>query len=125
MPRMLGSRIARTVAALLASTCLLVAPAAAKPRPTLPAPTAADGTRIARLFQQVTRDTTWRLVGSVRLQADTWHPEGIVKLGDQWIVSSVQVTEPTVKYPNGQIIHGTDRTPGAGFGHVMRFISAA
>jgi hypothetical protein len=84
-------------------------------------PPAAEGPQIARLFQRVTRDTQWKLVDSVRLQAETWHPEGIVKLGDQWIVSSVQVTEPTVKYPPGQIIDGTDRTPGAGFGHVMRF----
>ena len=84
-------------------------------------PPAAEGAQIARLFQRVTRDTQWKLVDSVRLQAETWHTEGIVKLGDQWIVSSVQVTEPTVKYPAGQIVDGTDRTPGAGFGHVMRF----
>ena len=31
------------------------------------------------------------------------------------------MTEPTVRYPDGQIIDGTDRTPGAGFGHIMRF----
>jgi hypothetical protein len=116
-----GPRIARTVAALLAAAAVGAAPAAAKPRTTLPEPPAAEGARIARLFEQVTRNTSWTLVGSVRLQAETWHTEGIVKLGDQWIVSSVQVTEPTVKYPNGQIIDGTDRTAGAGFGHLMRF----
>jgi hypothetical protein len=118
---MLASRILRTLAALLAAVVLLATPAAAKPRTALPEPPAAEGVQIAQLLEQVTRNTTWKLVASVRLQAETWHTEGVVKLGDRWIVSSVQVTEPTVKYPNGQIIDGTDRTPGAGFGHLMLF----
>lgn len=118
---MLGSRIARVHIALLLSLLLLAAPAVATVRSTVAAPPASEGAQIARLFEQVTRTTPWKLIDSVVLQAETWHPEGIVKLGDRWVVSSVQVTEPTVKYPEGQIIDGTDRTPGAGFGHVMRF----
>ena len=118
---MFGSRIARTLVALFISGCLLTASAPAKPRIALPDPPAAEGAKIAQLVGQLTRDTPWKLVDAVRLQAETWHPEGIVRLGDQWVMSSVEVTEPTVKYPNGQIIDGTDRTPGAGFGHVMRF----
>src|SRR4051812_20369720 len=118
---MLASRILRILAALLAAVVLLATPAAAKPRTALPEPPAAEGVQIAQLFEQVTRSTAWKLVNSVRLQAETWHTEGIVKLGDRWIVSSVQVTEPTVKYPDGQIIDGTDRTAGAGFGHLMSF----
>jgi Family of unknown function (DUF6454) len=112
------SRVLLAALVLLSS---LLAPAVAGARAKLPRPPAAEGAQIARLVQQVTRTTPWKLIRSVRLQAETWHPEGIVKLGKQWIVSSVQVTEPTVKYPNGQIIDGTDRTPGAGFGHLMRF----
>jgi hypothetical protein len=115
-----GSRLTRALAALLVLVLLLAAPAAARTR--APAGRAAsDGARIAQLFQRVTRDTPWKLVGSLPLQANTWHPEGIVKLGDQWVISSVEVTEPTVKFPAGQTMGGTDRTPGAGFGHVMRF----
>jgi hypothetical protein len=121
MPVMSVSPVARTASALLAALALCAPPAVAQGRDSLPAPPAAHGARIARLFERVTRDTTWKLVAAVRLQAETWHTEGLVKFGDQWIVSSVQVTEPTVKYPNGQIIDGTDRTPGAGFGHLMRF----
>jgi hypothetical protein len=116
-----ASRLSRTLAAVLAGVALSATPAPAKPRTTLPEPAAVEGAQIARLFEHVTRNTTWKLVDSVRLQAETWHTEGIVKLGDRWIVSSVQVTEPTVKYPDGQIIDGTDRTPGAGFGHLMSF----
>lgn len=118
---MLTSRLARPSAALLLSLLLFAAPAAAKPRARLSDPPAAKGAQIARLFQQVTRATPWKLIDTVSLQAQTWHPEGIVKLGDRWILSSVQVTEPTVKYPIGQLLDGTDRTPGAGFGHVMSF----
>jgi hypothetical protein len=118
---MFVSRLSRSFAALVVAAALLATPAAAKRRAQLPEPPAAEGAQIAQLFQQVTRDTPWKLVDSVRLQAETWHTEGMVKLGDRWVLSSVQVTEPTVKYPNGQIIEGTDRTPGAGFGHVMRF----
>jgi len=121
LARMLRSRLAQPLAAALLLLSLLAAPAAAKPQPPLPAPPAAKGAQIAELFQQVTRATAWKLVDEVRLQAETWHPEGIVKLGDRWILSSVQVTEPTVKYPDGQLIGGTDRTPGAGLGHVMSF----
>src|SRR4051794_6625552 len=83
------------LAALLVSVAL-VAPAPAAYGATSGRP-AARGAKIARLFGHVTRDTQWKLVSSVRLQAETWHPEGIVKLGDQWLVSSVQVIEPTVK----------------------------
>jgi hypothetical protein len=118
---MARSRFSGALAALLTCAALLVAPASAGARAATPDRPAEHGGQIARLFERVTRDTTWKLVAAVRLQAETWHPEGIVKLGDQWIVSSVQVTEPTVKFPNGQIIHGTDRSPGAGFGHLLRF----
>src|SRR5688572_25018504 len=78
--RMLGSHIARTLAALLLALALMAGPAVAGPRATTRSdPPAAKGAQIARLFQRVTRDTKWNLVDSVRLQAETWHPEGIVK----------------------------------------------
>jgi hypothetical protein len=119
------ARLARWIApvAALLLAMVVAADAEARTRAALPHPTATQGARIARLFEQLDRDTTWKLVGQVRLQADTWHTEGIVKLGNRWVVSSVQVTVPTVKYPNGQIVDGTDRTPGEGYGHLMSFDS--
>ena len=122
--RTVSARLTATLAALVA-LLLLAAPVASartrSTRSTLPRPAAAQGAQIVRLFEQVDRNTVWKLVDQVHLQAETWHTEGIVKLGRRWVVSSVQVTEPTVKYQNGQIINGTDRTPGAGFGHLMSF----
>src|SRR4051812_31336242 len=119
------ARLARGIApvAALLLAMVVATDAGARTRAALPRPTAPQGARIAGLFGQLDRDTTWKLVGQVRLQADTWHTEGIVKLGSRWIVSSVQVTVPTVKYPSGQIVDGTDRTPGEGYGHLMSFDS--
>src|SRR4051794_38579136 len=116
------ARLARWIApvAALLLAMVVATDAEARTRAALPRPTAAQGSLIARLFEQLDRDTTWKLVGQVRLQADTWHTEGIVKLGNRWIVSSVQGTVPTVKDPNGQTVTGTDRTPGECFGHLMR-----
>lgn len=113
------SRPLRVLAAALCLTGLLAPPARAA---ALPAPPAAQGAQIAALVEGLSRDSTWTLVDQVRLQGDTWHPEGIVHLGDRWIVSAVQVTEPTVKYPPGAPSpDGSDRTPGAGFGHLLAF----
>jgi hypothetical protein len=113
------SRPAAVLAALLLSV-VLAAPASAS-QSRAPRPPAAQGRKIVALVKQVTRDTPWKLVGQVHLQAETWHPEGLVRYGKRWIVSSVQVTEPTVKFPGGPVDNGTDRTPGAGFGHLMSF----
>src|SRR5215212_9160346 len=122
--RSVSARLTATLAALVALLLLAAPVASARTRSTrtiLPRPPAAQGAQIVRLFEQVDRNTVWKLVDQVHLQAETWHTEGIVKLGSRWVVSSVQVTEPTVKYQNGQIINGTDRTAGAGFGHLMSF----
>jgi hypothetical protein len=116
------ARLTAVIAALLLPALVATVAQAGTPT-TLPRSTAAQGARIARLFEQVDRNTVWRPVGQIRLRTETWHPEGIVRLGNRWLVSSVQVTVPTVKYPNGQIINGTDRTPGMGYGHLMSFDS--
>ncbi len=108
--------------ALLALT-LLAGPAAARPVAADPAPPpAADGTRIAAAFAKLTRSTSWQLVGKVPLKFDAHHPEGIARVGDHYVLSTVEVTEPTQRYePPGTIIDGTDRTPGKGIGHLIAF----
>jgi hypothetical protein len=108
--------------ALIALT-LLVTPAGARVAPSdLPPPPAADGAQIAAAFAKLSRDTSWQLVEKVPLRFDAYHPEGIVRLGDHYVLSTVQVTEPTQKYqPPGTIIDGTDRTPGRGIAHVIAF----
>jgi hypothetical protein len=53
------------------------------------------------------------------LRFDAHHPEGLVRLGDRFVLSTV---EPTQRYqPPGTIIDGTDRTAGKGIGHLIAF----
>jgi hypothetical protein len=116
-------RPSRTLLGALLALCLLAGPAAARPLPPdLPPPPAKDGERIAAAFAKLTRGTTWQLVQKVPLKFDAHHPEGIVRLGDHFVLSTVEVTEPTQRYqPPGTIIDGTDRTPGKGIGHLISF----
>jgi len=90
--RLLSSRA--LLGALIALT-LLVTPAGARVAPSdLPPPPAADGAQIAAAFAKLSRDTSWQLVEKVPLRFDAYHPEGIVRLGDHYVLSTVQVTEP-------------------------------
>ena len=85
-------------------------------------PPAAQGDRIVDAFTKLTRATDWQLVEKVPLKFDAHHPEGLVRLGDRYVLSTVEVTESTQRYqPAGTIIDGTDRTPGKGIGHLIAF----
>jgi hypothetical protein len=113
----------RALLGALIALALLVTPAGARVAPPdLPPPPAADGAQIAAAFAKLSRDTSWQLVQKVPLRFDAYHPEGIVRLGDHYVLSAVEVTEPTQKYqPPGTIIDGTDRTPGKGIAHLIAF----
>lgn len=79
-----------------------------------------DGEEIISLFQTLGRTTAWKSIANITFQGDTYEPEGIVRLGsDRYIVSSGQWTVPTEPY--NTTINGTDRTPGAGFAHLIVF----
>ena len=106
-----------TLLAALAALALAAPTASAAPPPP-----AADGARIVAAFSALDRDTNWELVEKVPLGFDAHHPEGIVRLGDRYVLSTVEVTEPTRKYePPGTLVDGTDRTPGQGVGHLIAF----
>ncbi|MDQ3722077.1 MAG: DUF6454 family protein [Actinomycetota bacterium] len=83
---------------------------------------AAGAEQIVGAFTKLTRATDWQLVKKVPLRFDAHHPEGLVRLGDRFVLSTVEVTQPTQRYqPPGTFIDGTDRTPGAGIGHLISF----
>lgn len=88
------------------------------------APAAVDastkGERIARLFERTSRETTWTLVHKIPLHFNAYHPEGLARVGRRFVLSAVEVTEPTQRYPEGER-GGTDRTAGAGRGHLIAF----
>ncbi|KAG7140655.1 hypothetical protein HYQ45_002608 [Verticillium longisporum] len=73
-------------------------------------------------FSKLTRSTSWRLVSKIPFEGELWEPEGIAKVGtDRYFVSAGEYTAPTRKFPDGQWEDGTDRTAGAGFGHIVVF----
>ncbi|MCW2817467.1 MAG: hypothetical protein JWR42_254 [Marmoricola sp.] len=73
---------------------------------------------LARTFTDVTRSTAWTRQGApLTLGFDTFHPQGLVVTADRIYLSSVQILEPTVKYP--QPVDGYDRSPGKGQGHLF------
>ncbi|MGW5434843.1 DUF6454 family protein [Streptomyces sp. NPDC004059] len=114
---MKNTKIAITRRATIAAASLvLVAGGAATAAATAAAPsTPAAG--VAADFSAVTRSTAWNLVDKLQLKFQTYHTEGIAFAGDRIFLSSVQIIEPTVKYPVPQGRY--DRTPGKGIGHLF------
>lgn len=74
-------------------------------------------TNLADSFSKVTRNTDWQLTSKLKLNFPTFHTEGIAFTPDHIFLSSVEILEPTVKYPTPQ--GGYDRTAGKGVGHLF------
>lgn len=83
------------------------------------AATNAQGPQISQRFKQLTRASQWRLVTSQLLNFNTHHPQGLVKIGEVFYVSSVEVTQPPKRFAQRQ--NGFDRDVGAGLGHLFKF----
>jgi hypothetical protein len=71
--------------------------------------------------ERLGRTSHWTAAGSVRLGFKTHHPQGMVKIGDTFYVSSVEITTRTKAFP--QVQDGYDRDTGAGVGHLFKFDS--
>ena len=91
----------------------------------LPPPHAASNCdAIVQQFNLLGRTTVWNLVSKVPLQGSIDEPEGMVRIGnDRLYVSAGEYEIATKSYGNNTIINGTDRSPGAGFGHLIVFDS--
>lgn len=81
------------------------------------APAPPGDAAVAQNVAELTRDTTWTPTGKVSLRFPTFHTEGLAVTPEHLFLSSVQVTEPTQKFPSPQ--GGYDRTPGKGIGHLF------
>jgi hypothetical protein len=66
---------------------------------------------------QTSRGTAWTLTRRIRLAFPTYHPQGFARAGDRLFLSSVEVIEAPVRYP--EPVDGYDRTPGKGRGHLF------
>ena len=83
------------------------------------APSASPGRLVSERFQQLTRAAAWQPAGARVLAFDTFHPQGLVKVGNAFYLSSVEVIAPTSRV--AQPVDGTDRTAGEGRGHLFKF----
>jgi hypothetical protein len=78
-----------------------------------------DRDLVADRVRQLTRASRWVPVASVPIRFRTFHPQGMVKIGDVFYVSSVEVRVPTKRFP--EPVNGYDRDAGAGVGHLFKF----
>lgn len=97
----------RSVLFLLTAAALGAGQAAVPPRSAL-----------ASRVEALTRESTWTLVTALPVRFPTFHPQGMVRIGGTFYVSSVEVTVPTRRFPHR--VNGYDRDPGAGIGHLFK-----
>ena len=67
---------------------------------------AAQTPDLAQQISKLTRTTEWNRLEAIALRFKTYHPQGLVKIGDRLFMSSVEVI---------------DRDAGKGIGHVFQF----
>jgi len=72
---------------------------------------------LAESFTRVARSADWQFVESVAVQFPTYHPQGMVKVGGRMYFSTVEILEPTQRYP--ELRDGLDRSAGKGVGHLV------
>ncbi|MFZ4629321.1 MAG: DUF6454 family protein [Blastocatellia bacterium] len=72
---------------------------------------------IVARFQSLDRSAHWNRVASIALDFDAHHPQGMVRIGETFYLSSVEVRQPTMRYSAPR--DGFDRDPGAGTGHLF------
>jgi len=78
-----------------------------------------DGALISERVKKLTRGVQWRQVAAIPVKFNTQHPQGMIKIGDTFYVSSVEIKTPTKRYP--QLQDGYDRDTGEGAGHLFKF----
>lgn len=77
---------------------------------------------VAERVTRLTRESVWRPAGSVPVGFVTHHPQGLVKIGETFFVSSVEVTVRTRRLPRP--VDGYDRDAGEGRAHLFKMDAA-
>jgi hypothetical protein len=95
--------------------CVMALTAAAAAVSAVPADTRST---VADRVRKLTRDSPWQLVAVVPIAFRTYHPQGLVKIGETLFVSSVEIKVPTKRFvqPTGRY----DRDAGEGAGHLFK-----
>jgi len=73
---------------------------------------------IADRVSLLSRESQWKPVATISVQFPTHHPQGMVKIGDTFFVSSVEIKVRTRRFP--QPVGGYDRDAGEGVGHLFK-----
>jgi hypothetical protein len=81
-----------------------------------------DDAELAGRIARLTRASRWRPVAAIPLAFETHHPQGMVRVGERFFLSSVEIVEPTVRHKVP--CDGFDRTPGRGRGILFEFDEA-
>lgn len=74
---------------------------------------------LSNRLKSLAGNTAWTKVGETPLKFAAYHPQGLVKIGDAFFMSTVEIIVAPVKYP--QPVGGYDRDTGAGKGHILKF----
>jgi hypothetical protein len=77
-----------------------------------------DRSVVADRVRLLTRESRWISVASLPIRFRTFHPQGMVKIGSTFFVTSVEVRVPTKRFPTP--VNGYDRDAGAGVGHLFK-----
>ena len=81
-------------------------------------PLSKQGKRVAKALMS-TDPNEWQLVGSVDLKFDTYHPQGMLKVGDTFYITTVKVERRPRYTRQGKQVSVMDE--GAGKGYLMQF----
>ena len=74
---------------------------------------------VAERVMKLTRESRWTQVAAVPIAFKTHHPQGMVKIGGTFFVSSAEIKVPTSRL--SQPVEGYDRDTGQGAGHLFKF----
>ena len=74
---------------------------------------------ISERFCQITSSSEWKLAKTIKLNFPTFHPQGMLKIGDFYFLSAVQTIVKPQKYNSLQ--NGYYRSTGKGIGHLFTF----
>lgn len=81
-------------------------------------PTLAADQALGERVQKLTRGTKWNQAAAIKIPFKTFHPQGMVKIGDDFFVSSVDIQTPTTRFT--ELRDGYDRDTGKGQGHLFK-----
>jgi hypothetical protein len=74
---------------------------------------------IIQHVKRLSKATILKLMDTIKLNFRTYHPQGMVKIGKHFYLSSVETIIKPDKFENFK--DGYDRSPGEGVGHLFKF----